>query len=47
MGRPSSLLEGFVSVKTRMGLERFEFGSPFWPIFKKEGFTKELVLKQN
>ena len=45
MGRPSSLLEVFVSVKTRMCLERFEFGSPFWPIVKKEGFTKELVLK--
>ena len=25
----------------------FEVGSPFWSIFKKEGFTKELVLKQN
>ena len=47
MGRPSSLLEGFASVKTRMGLERFKVGSPFWPIFKKEGFAKVLVLKQN
>ena len=46
MGTSSSLREGFVSVKTLMALERFEFGSPFWPIFKKEGFTKELVLKQ-
>ena len=45
MSRPSSLHEGFVSVKTLMGLERFEFGSPFWPIFKKEGFKEELVLK--
>ena len=40
MGRSSSLHEGFVSVITLIGLERFEFGSPFWPIFKKEGFTK-------
>ena len=47
MGRPSSLHEGFVSVKTPMGLERFEFGSPSWPIVKKEGFKEELVLKQN
>ena len=45
MGRPSSLHEGFASVKTPMGLERFKVGSSFWPIFKKEGFTKELVLK--
>ena len=47
MGRPSSLHEIFASVKILMGLEPFEVGSPFWPIFKKEGFTKELVLKQN
>ena len=47
MDRPSSLHEIFASVKTPMGLERFEVGSPFWPIFKKEGFTKELVMKQN
>ena len=26
MGRPSSLHEGFVSVKAPMGLERFEVG---------------------
>ena len=45
MGRPSSLHEIFASVKTLMGLERFEFGSPFWPIVKKEGFKEELVLK--
>ena len=47
MGRPSSLHEGFASVKTLMGLELFKVGSPFRPTFKKEGFTKELVLKQN
>ena len=41
MGRPSSLHEGFVSVKTLMGLERFEFGSPFWPIFKKEDLQRK------
>ena len=34
MGRRSSLHEHFVRVKTRMGLERFEVGSSFRPIFK-------------
>ena len=35
MGRCSSLHEDFVRVKTRMGLERFEF-----QFFKREKFTK-------
>ena len=34
-------------IKSHIGLERFEVGSPVLPIFKKEGFTKELALKQN
>ena len=47
MDTRSSLHEDFVRFKTRMGLERFEIGSPFWPVLKKDRFTKELVLKEN
>ena len=34
MGRRSSVCRDFMNVKTGVGLERFEAGSPVWPIFK-------------
>ena len=36
----ATIHRNFVRVKTYMGLELFEIGSPFRPTPKKEGFAK-------